>query len=113
MKKLVLFILLISSLNSQAQDYDSLRRVINQLTVEQNEIDLRLQRSHEQYSSGTLVMGLGLGAALIGSVLYASQPSDAGPMAPGLMIAGGAAAITGGIIQIDAHKWLVRRHRRK
>lgn len=112
MRKYFLFVLFLSgAISSHAQNYDSLKREIEQLRIDYYAIDFTLQKAHEQYSSGTLLLGLGLGASVIGTVLYSLKSEDPGPVAPGLMIAGGATSLIGGIIQIDSHKWFARRKR--
>lgn len=112
MRKYLLIVLFLSgAISSHAQNYDSLKREIEQLKIARHELDFNLQKGHEQYSSGTLLLGLGLGASVLGTVLYSLKSDDPGPIGPGLMIAGGATSLIGGIIQIDSHKWFARRKR--
>jgi len=111
MKKLILPLIFLS-ITCSGQNYDSLRRVIEEIKVDQYRIELNLDKANEQFSSGTLLMGVGIGASVIGTLLYSINSEDPGPFAPSLMIAGGAAAATGWIIQIDSHKWFGRGRRK-
>lgn len=107
---LILFIAVPWSVN--AQNYDSLRQVIKDLQAGQYKIELNLQKANEQYSSGTLLLGIGVATSVIGAMLH-TQSDDPGPAGTSLMIGGGATALVGGIIQIDSHKWIGRAGRRR
>lgn len=109
MKTIFIIFAVLTAFTMKAQNYDSLKRAIHELTLEQNRVDLNMELAHEQFSTGTLVMGLGLGTGAIGALLYFLNKEDPGPVAPGMMIAGGAATVTGWIIQIDSHKWFSRK----
>lgn len=108
------FIILLMAVSSvgYSQNYDSLKRVILEVQQSQYQTDFYLQKAHEQYSSGTLILGIGVATAAIGTVLHISSTENNNP-AKGLMIAGGATTVVGGIIQIDSHKWIGRAGRKR
>ena len=109
MKKYILFLLIVLTHESYSQNYDSLRQAITELTRDQEHIKLNLERSHNQFSKGTLIGIIGLGTALVGSVLYYRSTDTSGDnVAFGIMGVGGVAASVGLVIQIDSHKWIGR-----
>jgi len=111
MNKYLFILLMALSTTAYSQNYDSLRQVIHEISVEQNRIKLNLQLSHEQYSTGTLFIGMGLGLSAIGTILKLNT-NDPGPMAPAMIVAGGVSTMIGCIIQIDSHKWIRRAGKR-
>lgn len=84
----------VSSTKAQLADTTLIRRIDN--------IELSLQRSHSQFSTGTVFFVAGL---MIAGVALAADDAD---IAQKMSILGSGMMVIGGVIHIDSHKYLGR-----
>lgn len=107
--KSILLILIVISANSFGQDLDSLKAKILKMDVAVNNIHFNMQKSHDEFKAGTLIMAVG---AIVTGIWIAGQ-NTSGLDEPRLMYAGVSISAIGAVIMIDSHKWIGRGARRK
>lgn len=113
MKTLILIILSAGAL--VGQDLDSLKRAVVELRAGQQQINLRLEKSHKQFRLGTSLIAAGVLASAADLLVMRSGRDIGDKVAPKpiLTYVGTVLTTAGVIIQIDAHRHTVVKRRRK
>lgn len=107
--KSILLILIFFTVNSFGQDLDSLKAKILKMDVATNNIHFNMQKSHDEFKAGTIIMAVG---AIVTGVWIAGQ-NTSGLDEPGIMYTGISISAIGAVLMIDSHKWIGRGARRK
>ena len=92
----------------QPLDSTGLTREILALRHEVENIQLNLGKSENQFKRGILVATLGYSVTIAGGLMLGRKYDDLGKS---LLVAGGAAGITGTFLMVDAFKFLGRASR--
>lgn len=107
--KSILLIFVFFTVNSFGQDLDSLKAKILKMDVAVNNIHFNMQKSHNEFRAGTLIMAVG---AIVTGIWISGQ-NTSGLDEPRLMYAGISISAIGAVLMIDSHKWIGRGARRK
>lgn len=106
---LLVLILILISANSFGQDLDSLKAKILKMDVAVNNIHFNMQKSHNEFRAGTLIMAVG---AIVTGIWIAGNDNP-GLNEPGIMYTGISISAIGTVLMIDSHKWIGRGAKRK
>lgn len=101
MKKLIIVGLLCFPFLMKGQDTIS-RKEFNQFKNDLTYVKENLNRSHEEFKKGTILIGCGL---TFSSLVFTTNPSDY-KMQRTILVIGGLMTATGVIFQIDSHRWI-------
>lgn len=107
-------LMLAVTLQSHAQDLDSLKQKILKMDIAINAMHYNMTKAHKQFRTGTYMMIAGTVATIIGTMVLSEQAIDGNNNRdqPTLLYVGAGLMTAGGVIQIDSHKWLGRGGRR-
>lgn len=110
-------VLLLTPLVANAQESETLKERILSLEDSQRNIQVNLERSHKQFSTGTLFLIGGIVTSAMTAITYDrgvnSSDFGRGKFNPALVYVSAGLFTIGTVIQIDSHKWIGRAGKRK
>lgn len=77
------------------------------MDVAVNAMHYNMTKAHKQFKTGTFLMFAGAALSIAGTWVLAQEANDLNNNndQPTLLLLGSGLMLTGGIIQIDSHKW--------
>ncbi len=112
MKTIIIIIAAIVTMSCHAQtleqskSFDSLRNEMKNLNMNFESLKMNLNLCHEEFSTGTEMIILGIIGTAAGTALYGHTDTNIIPYL--LMGCGGVLGLTGTIFHIDSHKYIGR-----
>jgi len=107
---LVLIFPTFSYAQTETKDVEELKKEILLLRTDVENIQVNLSQSEKKFKRGIAVATVGYTMVIAGGLMLGRKNDDLGK---GLLIAGGAAGITGTIKMVDAFKYMGRAGRKK
>lgn len=115
MKNLLLLQLITISSICHAQDIQELNQRILKLEIEQREVQLKTDKFHQQFKTGTIFMIAGIATSVAGLIIWDRQKNDnsrdldPNSTSAKTILLGGLMVTAGVVIQIDSHKYFKKR----